>query len=155
MIWYDSVSMPGPGAKGLGQDTEDSEDGSQSLKRALAIGSSRYDTCLDQRLCNLLGRPAGNIGPLLCDSIDLSPFVAFRPSEVIQVHPDGVAGVMGINLLENFRIHVDRQSLMATVRAARSARFPSEELKWFQAMVSEDRDLVQAWLEEYAQRAWT
>ena len=150
LVWL-PVLMPGPGAKGLGQDAEDTEDGSQSLKRALAIGSSRYDTCLDRRLCNSLGRPAGNIGPLLCDSIDLSPFVAFRPSEVIQVHPDGVAGVMGINLLENFRIHVDRQSLMATVRAARSARFPSEELKWFQAMVSEDRDLVQAWLEEYAQ----
>lgn len=150
LVWL-PVSMPGPGKKGQGQDPEDSEEGSQSLKRALAIGSSRYDTCLNQRLCNSLGRPAGNIGPLLCDSIDLSPFVAFRPSEVIQVHPDGVAGVMGINLLENFRIHVDRQSLMATVRAARSARFPSEELKWFQAMVSEDRDLVQAWLEEYAQ----
>jgi hypothetical protein len=83
--------------------------------------------------------------------VDFSPHVAFRPTEVVQVHPDGVAGVMGINLLENFRIHVDRQSLLATIRAARSPQFPTQDLKWFQAMVAEDRDLVLAWLEEHGE----
>ncbi len=120
----------------------------EKLKRALAIGSSKYDTVLDRRLCNSLRRPAGNVGPVECESIDFSPYVAFRPEQVVQVHPEGVAGMMGINLLRSFRIHVDRQSLLVTLRSARSPNFPEEELAWFQAMVAEDRDLVLKWLKE-------
>ncbi|MDA8967836.1 hypothetical protein N9F76_00935 [bacterium] len=146
LVWL-PVSLPGPGKP----DPENPDDDGKTLKRALAIGSSRYDTCLERRLCNSLRRPAGNVGPLLCETVDFSPHVAFRPTEVVQVHPDGVAGVMGINLLENFRIHVDRQSLLATVRTARSPQFPTQDLEWFQAMVAEDRDLVLAWLEEHGE----
>jgi len=146
LVWL-PVSFPGPGEG----DSENSDNKGKALKRALAIGSSRYDTCLERRLCNSLRRPAGNVGPMLCEMVDFSPHVAFRPTEVVQVHPDGVAGVMGINLLENFRIHVDRQSLLATIRAARSPQFPTQDLKWFQAMVAEDRDLVLAWLEEHGE----
>jgi len=145
LVWL-PVSLPGPQSASL----EGSSAKNKPLTRALAIGSSAYDTALERRLCNSLRRPAGNVGPLLCETIDFSPYVAFRPAEVVQVHPDGVAGVMGINLLEKFRIHVDRQSLLATIRAASSPRFPDEDLKWFQAMVSEDRDLVLAWLDEHA-----
>ncbi len=120
------------------------------LDRAMAIGTSRYDTVVERRLCRTLGRPAGNIGPLRCESIDFAPFVAFRPADTVQVHPDGVGGVMGINLLENFRVHVDRQSQLVTLQRARSPSFPSEDLAWFQAAVSEDVSLVQDWLKEHA-----
>ena len=123
----------------------------EKQKRALAIGSSRYDSLLDSRLCNSLQRPAGNVGAIQCESIDFAPHVAFRPAKVIQVHPDGVAGVMGINLLEQFRIHIDRQSLLATIGAARSPQFPQQDLEWFQAMVAEDRDLVLKWLSQHSE----
>ncbi len=126
--------------------------GSKSkLKRAFAIGSSQYDSRLDRRLCNSLRRPAGNVGPVTCVSIDFAPYVAFRPSEIVQVHPDGVAGMLGINLLEKFRIHVDRQSGFAAIRSASSPAFPQEDLEYFQAMVAEDRDLVSKWLDEHGQ----
>lgn len=144
LVWL-PVKLPGPKAVTADQ----AEEKGTIFTRALAIGSSRYDTCLERRLCNSLRRPAGNVGPVRCETVDFAPYVAFRPTEVVQVHPDGVAGVMGINLLETFRIHIDRRSLLATVRAARSPKFPDEELQWFQAMVSEDRDLVLAWLEEH------
>ncbi len=121
----------------------------QKTTRALAIGSSRYDTLIDRRLCNSMQRPAGNVGPVECESIDFAAYVAFRPAEVIQVHPDGVAGVIGINLLQRFRIHVDRQSLLATLRSAGSPDFPEQELAWFQAMVAADRDLVLKWLQQH------
>lgn len=121
------------------------------LKRALAIGSSQYDTRLDRRLCNSVQRPAGNVGPVTCQSLDFAPYVAFRPSNVVQVHPDGVAGVIGINLLENLRVHVDRQSMLAAVRPAGSPEFPTEDLAYFQAMIAEDRDLVLKWLDEHNQ----
>ncbi len=123
----------------------------EPMQRSLAIGSSRYDTVLDRRLCNSLQRPAGNVGPLRCSEIDFSKYVAFRPEAVVQVHSGGVAGVMGINLLEKFRIHIDRQSLVATVRSAGSPQFPQQDLEWFQAMVAEDRDLVLNWLGSYSE----
>ena len=121
------------------------------LKRALAIGSSRYDTVLDRRLCGQLRRPAGNVGAVECSTIDFAPFVAFRPEEVVQVHRDGVAGVMGINLLKCFRVHVDRESLLVTLQKAGSPKFPTEELEWFQAKVTEDSFLVQDWLEKHSE----
>jgi hypothetical protein len=119
--------------------------------RAFAVGSSRYDSVLDRRLCQSLGRPAGNVGPVVCETIDFAPYVAFRPDEVVHVHPEGAVGIMGINLLERFRIHIDRESLLATLRSTGSPDFPEEELAWFQAMVAEDRDQVIAWLEQHGQ----
>lgn len=122
------------------------EGGDKPLTRAIAVGSSRFDTVLDSRLCNTLGAPAGNVGAVKIDRIDLAPYVAFRPEEVVLVHRDGVAGVMGLNLLKNFRVHIDRKSLLATVEIAKSPVFPKEELAYFQAMVVEDGDRVVEWL---------
>lgn len=121
------------------------------LQKAMAIGSSHYDTLLDRRLCGQLGRPAGNVGPVRCGEIDFAPYVAFRPQDVILAHPDGVAGVMGLNLLKSFRVHVDRESRLATLQPPRSASFPAEELAFFQAMVSEDSVLVEDWLKQHSQ----
>ena len=89
LVWL-PVTLPGP--KAVDSDNEKEKD--KALTRALAIGSSRYDTCLERRLCNSLRRPAGNVGPLRCATVDFAPYVAFRPTEVVQVHPDGVAGVV-------------------------------------------------------------
>ena len=127
--------------------------GEERIERALAIGSSRLDTVLDSRLCNSFRRPAGNVGALFCQSIDFSPYVAFRPEQVVLTHPKGVAGVLGINLLQKFRIHIDRQSLLATIQSAGSPSFPKEDLAWFQAMVAEDRDLVLSWLEQHGTKS--
>jgi hypothetical protein len=124
---------------------------SGSLRRALAIGSSRYDTLLDRRLCQALQRPAGDVGPLRCDSIDFAPYVAFRPAKIVQVHADGVAGILGINLLQHFRIHIDRRSLLATLQSTGPPAFPKEDLAWFQAAATEDTQRVSQWLNQYGQ----
>lgn len=121
------------------------------INRVLAVGSSRYDTLIDNRLCKLLGRPAGNVGPMCCDTIDFAPYVAFRPAEVAMTHPDGLAGVMGNNLLENFRIHIDRESNLATLQSAQEPSFPEEELAFFKAMVARDPQSILAWLKEHGQ----
>ncbi|MDP6444207.1 MAG: hypothetical protein QF805_10490, partial [Pirellulaceae bacterium] len=125
--------------------------GDDTLRRAMAITTSRYDSLMNRQLCNSLQRPAGNVGPVRCEMIDFAPYVAFRPAEIVQVHPDGVGGTIGLNLLENFRVHVDRESLLASLQSARSPSFPNEELAWFQAMVAEDSQLVLDWLGEHSQ----
>lgn len=121
------------------------------LKRALAVGSSRYDTLIDSRLCELLKRPAGNVGPLRCDAIDFAPYVAFRPAKVTLSHPDGIAGVTGSNLLSNFRVHIDRKSRLATLQSARAPSFPKEELAFFRAMVAQSPQGLLAWLKDHGQ----
>lgn len=122
-----------------------------TIRRAMAVASSRYDSVLDRQLCNKLQRPAGNVGPVKCESIDFAPYVAFRPEQVVQVHSDGVAGMMGLNLLENFRVHIDRRSLLATLESAGSPSFPAQDLALFQAMVLEDSELVLAWLKKHSE----
>jgi len=121
------------------------------LKRAMAVGSSRYDTLIDSRLCSLLQRPAGDVGPLRCEAVDFAPYVAFRPAKVTLSHPDGVAGVMGNNLLANFRVHIDRESRLATLQAARDPSFPDEELAFFRAMVARSPQGLLAWLKDHGQ----
>jgi len=121
------------------------------IRRAMAIGSSRYDTVLSRQLCNTLQHPAGDVGAVRCGKIDLAPYVAFRPEQVVQVHDDGVAGMMGINLLEHFRVHIDRQSLLASLQATSPPAFPQHDLAWFRAMVAEDSGLVLAWLKKHSE----
>ncbi|MHC4989614.1 MAG: tetratricopeptide repeat protein [Planctomycetota bacterium] len=116
---------------------------------ALAIGTSRFDTTIDRAVCDRLARPAGDVGTVTCGSHDLAPYVAFRPEDVVQAHPAGVLGVIGINLLQSFRVVVDRRTALATVRPHRAAEFPEADLAYFRAMTTEDKQLVETWLEEH------
>lgn len=123
--------------------------GEQDL--AMAVGSINYDTQVDLTWCETLGRPGGDVGSLRCRTIDLSKFVAFRPEPINLVHPDGVAGVMGINLLESMRIHIDRESRLAHLTMQRRPQLPQADLEFFQARAAENAAQVEAWLEKYPQ----
>ena len=116
---------------------------------AMAIGTRRYDTLVDQMVCDELGRPAGDIGRLRVGGIDLSQFVALRPEEVVQVHPDGVCGVTGLNLLEHFRIEIDRVNRSARLTQTAAADFPEDDRALFKAMIWEEADRIESWLEQY------
>jgi tetratricopeptide (TPR) repeat protein len=118
---------------------------------AMAIGTRRYDTLVDQMVCDELGRPAGDIGRLRVGSIDLSRFVALRPEEVVQVHPDGVCGVTGLNLLQGFRVEIDRINRSARLTQTAPAEFPEADRAFFKAMIWEQADRVESWLEQYGE----
>ena len=114
----------------------------------LMLGTAVYDTRIDARAAAGRGRPAGDVGPLKFGGLDLHRFVAFRPEPVVQVHPDGVVGVTGINLLENLRVAIDRSAREVRVRQTREAAFPDADLQFFRARADEDPDAVLAFLEE-------
>ena len=114
--------------------------------KAMALGGSRYDSLIDADLADRLGHPAGDVGPVRLGSFDLSEFVALRPAEVILSHPDGVFGVVGLNLLEHFRVEVDRVNRWARLTPSAPPAFPDDDLAYFRAMVDEDPEAVEAFL---------
>jgi len=76
-----------------------------------ALGSGRYDTTLDWNLAAEFGAPAGNVDSAQLggsSALDLTSRLALRPAEVPYAHPDGPLGVLGLDLLSDMRVEVDR-----------------------------------------------
>ena len=89
-------------------------------------------------------RPAGDVGAVRVGAFDASQYVAWRPEEVVQVHPDGAFGVAGINLLQHFRVAIDRVNRRVTFEETQSPDFPVADLAYFKARVEEEGDAVEA-----------
>lgn len=117
--------------------------------RALALGTGRYDTVVDEVLCDAFGKPAGNIGSLRVGQHDISAFVAPRPEEVILAHPDGAVGMVGLNLLEHFRISIDRENRVARLVNTVPADFPQVDFEYFQALLEEEADPLEAFIDKH------
>lgn len=115
----------------------------------LMLGSALYDTRIDERAARAAGHPAGDVGPIRVGNIDLHRYVAFRPEPIVEVHPDGVVGVSGINLLEHFRVDVDRGRRELRLRESRPAAFPTADLEYFRARAAEDTGAVLAFLDAH------
>lgn len=113
---------------------------------AMAIGTSGFDTVIDAGVAERRGKPAGDVGPLTVGSLDLARYVAFRPEEVQQVHADGVAGVTGLNLLQHFRVEIDRVNRFARFTERKPADFPTADLAFFRARAEDDGDAMEAFL---------
>lgn len=116
---------------------------------AFAIGTARYDSTVDYAICDRFDRPAGNLPSLRVGDFELTDRVALRPEEVVQVHPDGVVGVLGLGLLETLRVEVDRVNRVAIVRATAPAAYPEADFAFFEALMEDDTDLIAAFLEAY------
>lgn len=117
---------------------------------AMAIGSSTYDTIVDEDLVYDLGYPAGNVGPVHAGTINLSEIVAFRPEELMQVHADGAFGVTGINLLRNFRIGVDLVNRRVEFDRVLTPEYPEVDFQYFDARAQEAPEPIEAFLTDHA-----
>lgn len=118
---------------------------------ALAISTSRHDSLIDQRLAAALGKPAGDIGPVLLGDLDIARYLAFRPEEVALQHPDGVLGTLGLNFLLHFRVEIDHVNRRVVLEEVAPPSFPEDDLAFFRARAAEDPDELEAFLETYPQ----
>ena len=116
---------------------------------AMAVATSHYDTLIDKAVCAARGKPAGDIGPLTVGDLDLAQYVAFRPEEVVQVHADGVAGMLGLNALAHLRVEIDRVNRFVRFTQTLEPDFPASDLAFFRARAEDDGDAMQAFLEKY------
>jgi hypothetical protein len=115
---------------------------------ALGIATSRYDSWVDVEHCEELGRRAGDIGPVTVGALDLAPYIPFRPEPIRHTHPDGVFGMTGLNLLEHFRVEVDRNNLWARWTPTVPPRFAQADLEFYKARLDEKPEPIEAWLDK-------
>jgi len=118
---------------------------------AMAIGTTHEDSRVDRDLCEELSAPAGDIGPVLLKTLDLHRYIALRPEPLVQVHPDGVLGVAGVNLLQHFRVEVDRVNRFVRFTETAPAAFPEADLAFFRARAEEEPEPLLAFLEEHGE----
>ena len=119
--------------------------------RALALGTTHYDSRVDAELCETLDAPAGDIGSVLLKTLDLHQYIALRPEPLVQVHADGVLGVSGVNLLEHFRVEVDRVNRFIRFTETVPAEFPIADLAFFRARAEEEPEPLVEFLEKHGE----
>lgn len=117
--------------------------------RAMAVSTTSFDSLVDGEWCKHRGVPGGDVSPLNLGELDLSSFVAFRPSAIPYKNPDGAIGVMGLNMLRHLHLTIDRNNKTAVCRVTAPPNFPVADREYFNAFVAEDADLLEAWLEKY------
>jgi tetratricopeptide (TPR) repeat protein len=117
-------------------------------QRAMALGGSRYDTVIDRDLARAFEAPAGDVGTMQLGPLDLSEFVAFRPEELVQVHPDRAVGIAGINVFEFMRVEIDRVNLWARLTPSKAPDFPEADLDFFRARLTEEAEPLEQFLTE-------
>lgn len=115
----------------------------------MSLVTHHYDSLVDAEICDDMDRPAGDIGSVRLKTTDLSQFVAFRPEEMAQPHPDGSLGAIGLNILEHFRVEIDRVNMYARFTQTSPAEFPVADRAFFQAMVTEEVDELVAFLDAH------
>lgn len=116
---------------------------------AMAVATSTFDTIVDTDVCEARRKPAGDIGALSVGGLDLARYVAFRPEEVVQVHEDGVAGMLGLNALQHMRVEIDRVNRVVRFTETRKPEFPEADLAFFRARAEDDGDELQSFLEKH------
>lgn len=116
---------------------------------AMAVTTTLFDTVVDDAFCARFDRPAGDIGRLEVGGFDLARYVAFRPELVAQVHPDGVAGTIGLNLLRHFRVEIDRVRRRALLTESAPPSFPVADRAYFVARAEREAAPLVGFLESY------
>ncbi|MFK7849686.1 MAG: hypothetical protein AB8D78_01810 [Akkermansiaceae bacterium] len=115
----------------------------------MAISTRSYDSLIDRDWCAELGFPGGDVSTLKLGALNLADFVAFRPWELVESHPDQAIGVVGLNLLKHLHLTIDRSSRTATYRVVVPPNFPVADREYFKTLATEDNDQLEAWLEKY------
>lgn len=116
---------------------------------ALALSSSRYETWIDAQLAAELGAPAGDLAPVMLGGFDIARYVPLRPEDTRQTHPDGVFGRTGLDLLEHFRVEVDRVNRWSRWTETRAADLATAETEFYRARLAEDPNATERWLDAH------
>ena len=119
-------------------------------KGHMALETRRHDTLVDEALCRRLKHPAGDLSAARVGNLELTRRVALRPESPGLFHPDGVFGVLGLNLLLQCRMSLDLVNSRITLEATRPAKFPASDLAFFKARASGNPRELESFLEAFS-----
>ena len=122
--------------------------------RVVGIGGERYDSVIDEVLCEEYEAYGGNVGPVTVESgeksiADLSEIVPWCPEELPFAHEEGALGILGINFLKDFRVEIDRVNGWVGLTRTNESPFPTEERAYFEARATEEIEPLHEWLEQH------
>jgi len=117
--------------------------------RMLGIGSSRYDSVIDEDFCFEVDQPGGQIGSVDVAGFDLSKIVAWRPESYDHVHRDGALATLGLGFLQSFRVHIDTKNGWIGLTRVKELPFPAEESAFFEARAEEEVEPLVGWIEQH------
>lgn len=115
------------------------------LRGAMVLATSHYDTLLAREIAEARGRPAGDIGKVWLQDIEITASVALRPERLSLAHTDTVAGALGINFLLDYRVEIDLPGRRAFFVQTRTPRFPQGDLNYFRALARDEPEAIIAW----------
>ncbi len=116
---------------------------------AAGLGTRFFDSFVSEAVCADFDEPAGEIGAVRLAGIDLAAYVAFRPGE-LRVETDDAAGfLIGLNLLNHFRVEIDRVNRWARITPTSPPEFPNDDLAYFQARAAHSPEAIETFLEKY------
>lgn len=116
---------------------------------AMALGTARVDSIVDRRISEQMKKPAGDVGAVMLGGIDVHQYVALRPEDLVQVHPDGALGMLGLGFLQSMRVEIDHANRRLILEPTKKPAFPEPDLMFFRARVEDEGDAVEAFLEAH------
>lgn len=119
--------------------------------RMLGIGSSRYDSVVDEDFCFEVDQPGGDIGSVAVAGLDLSQVVAWRPESYDHVHRDGALATLGLGFLQSFRVHIDTKNGWIGLTRVKELPFPQEEAAFFAARAEEEVEPLIDWITQHGE----
>ena len=119
--------------------------------RMLGIGTSQYDSVIDEDFCFEVDRPDGRIGSVEVAGIDLSQVVAWRPESYDQVHRGGALATLGLGFLQSFRVHLDIRNGWIGLTRVKKAAFPAVDADFFTARAEDEPEPLAEWLGQHGE----
>lgn len=122
----------------------------------MLLGSSNYDTLIDPAAAKRLGKPAGDVEPVILTGgrgLDLSRVVAFRPKAWGAKSAEGAPSPLlfsGVNLLEAFKLEFEWTTSRINFIQEKDLPSPAAaDREYFLADAANTADRFQAFLEKF------
>lgn len=113
------------------------------------FATADYDTLIDATTADLAGAPGGDLDQLLIGPLNIAEYVALRPTDLSEMPAPRPDVILGTQLLSYFRVEVDSRNRRIAFEPMRKPRLPTEERQFFIAMVAEDADAIETFLNRH------
>ena len=112
----------------------------------MQLATSHPYTLIDRTVATRLGFPAGNLPKLALRRLNLVDHVALRPEDLGGNDPNGIAAVLGADLLSTFRLIMEPPRKQMRLLQVRPTQSPAAERDFYLIREQADADALKTWL---------
>lgn len=116
----------------------------------IRLATGHAFSLIDRSVAARLGFPAGNLPELALRRLNLIEHIALRPENLGGDDPNGMAAVLGADLLNTFRLIIEPRRKQLRLLQVRPTQSPAAERAFYLIREKADADALEAWLGENA-----